>query len=51
LPRRLAGRKRERIEDVAAEREIRVLNPTYVEVEVGDDADADTVIATEATDE
>ena len=48
---KVGGRKRERIEDVAAEREIRVLNPTYVEVEVGDDADADTVIATEATDE
>ncbi|ERG95037.1 MAG: ribosomal protein L32E [Haloquadratum walsbyi J07HQW2] len=50
---KVGGRKRERIEDVAAEREIRVLNPTYVEVEVGDnaDADADTVSATEATDE
>ncbi|MFC6613775.1 50S ribosomal protein L32e [Halopenitus salinus] len=35
---RIAGsvgaRKRERIEEVAEEREIRVLNPTYVEVEV-----------------
>ncbi|AOW79548.1 50S ribosomal protein L32e [Halodesulfurarchaeum formicicum] len=30
----VGGRKRERIEDVAAEREIRVLNPTYEEVEV-----------------
>jgi len=30
----VGGRKRERIEDEAAEREIRVLNPTYVEVEV-----------------
>ncbi len=26
---KVGGRKRERIEDVAAEREIRVLNPTY----------------------
>ncbi|XVH32289.1 50S ribosomal protein L32e [Haloferacaceae archaeon DSL9] len=33
----VGGRKRERIEDVAEDREIRVLNPTYVEVEV--DAD------------
>jgi len=30
----VGGRKRERIEDRAAEREIRVLNPTYEEVEV-----------------
>jgi large subunit ribosomal protein L32e len=30
----VGGRKRERIEDVAEEREIRVLNPTYEEVEV-----------------
>jgi len=30
----VGGRKRERIEDAAEEREIRVLNPTYVEVEV-----------------
>ena len=29
----VGGRKRERIEDVCEEREIRVLNPTYVEVE------------------
>jgi large subunit ribosomal protein L32e len=49
---KVGGRKRERIEDVAAEREIRVLNPTYVEVEVGDDADAEpvTATATEGTD-
>jgi large subunit ribosomal protein L32e len=33
----VGGRKRERIEDVCAEREIRVLNPTYEEVEVSDD--------------
>ena len=33
----VGGRKRERIEDVCEEREIRVLNPTYVEVEVTDD--------------
>ena len=31
---KVGARKRERIEEVAAEREIRVLNPTYVEVEV-----------------
>ncbi|WP_416840801.1 50S ribosomal protein L32e [Haloferax sp. DFSO52] len=30
----VGARKRERIEEVAEEREIRVLNPTYVEVEV-----------------
>ncbi len=30
----VGARKRERIEDIAAEREIRVLNPTYEEVEV-----------------
>ncbi|MFB6198340.1 MAG: 50S ribosomal protein L32e [Halobacteriaceae archaeon] len=30
----VGGRKRERIEEVAEEREIRVLNPTYEEVEV-----------------
>ncbi|WP_049936013.1 50S ribosomal protein L32e [Haloplanus natans] len=30
----VGGRKRERIEDVCEDREIRVLNPTYVEVEV-----------------
>ena len=30
----VGGRKRERIEDVCEEREIRVLNPTYEEVEV-----------------
>ncbi|MFC7323216.1 50S ribosomal protein L32e [Halorubrum rutilum] len=34
---KVGGRKRELIEDEAAEREIRVLNPTYVEVEVDDD--------------
>lgn len=33
----VGARKRERIEDVAAEREIRVLNPTYEEVEVTTD--------------
>jgi large subunit ribosomal protein L32e len=33
----VGGRKRERIEEVAEEREIRVLNPTYVEVEVTDE--------------
>jgi large subunit ribosomal protein L32e len=32
----VGGRKRERIEDVCEEREIRVLNPTYEEVEVGE---------------
>ncbi|WP_311172353.1 50S ribosomal protein L32e [Halobellus ordinarius] len=31
---KVGGRKRERIEEVAEDREIRVLNPTYVEVEV-----------------
>jgi large subunit ribosomal protein L32e len=30
----VGGRKRERIEDECEDREIRVLNPTYVEVEV-----------------
>ena len=34
---KVGGRKRELIEDEAEEREIRVLNPTYVEVEVDDD--------------
>jgi len=34
---KVGGRKRERIEDEAEEREIRVLNPTYVEVEVDDE--------------
>ena len=34
---KVGGRKRELIEDEAAEREIRVLNPTYVEVEVDDE--------------
>ncbi|OYR42248.1 MULTISPECIES: 50S ribosomal protein L32e [unclassified Halorubrum] len=34
---KVGGRKRELIEDEAEEREIRVLNPTYVEVEVGDE--------------
>ncbi|MFW6153492.1 MAG: eL32 family ribosomal protein, partial [Halobacteriota archaeon] len=33
----VGGRSRERIEEVAEERGIRVLNPTYVEVEVTDD--------------
>jgi large subunit ribosomal protein L32e len=33
----VGGRKRERIEEVAEEEEIRVLNPTYVEVEVSDE--------------
>ena len=32
----VGGRKRERIEDVCEDREIRVLNPTYEEVEVGE---------------
>ncbi|MFB6138611.1 MAG: 50S ribosomal protein L32e [Halobacteriaceae archaeon] len=32
----VGDRKRERIEDVAADRGVRVLNPTYVEVEVGE---------------
>jgi len=34
---KFGGRKRELIEDEAEEREIRVLNPTYVEVEVDDE--------------
>ncbi|WP_415381418.1 50S ribosomal protein L32e [Halosimplex sp. TS25] len=33
---KVGGRKRERIEDEAEDREIRVLNPTYEEVEVDD---------------
>jgi len=33
----VGARKRERIEEIAEDREIRVLNPTYVEVEVSDD--------------
>lgn len=33
----VGARKRERIEELAEDREIRVLNPTYVEVEVTDD--------------
>ncbi|MFB6219411.1 MAG: 50S ribosomal protein L32e [Halobacteriaceae archaeon] len=33
----VGARKRERIEELAEEREIRVLNPTYVEVEVTDE--------------
>ena len=33
----VGGRKREQIEDVCEDREIRVLNPTYIEVEVEDD--------------
>ncbi|WP_435068613.1 50S ribosomal protein L32e [Haloplanus sp. C73] len=35
----VGGRKRERIEDVCEDREIRVLNPTYIEVEVEEDAE------------
>ncbi|WP_435144550.1 50S ribosomal protein L32e [Halobaculum sp. P14] len=34
---KVGARKRERIEDVCADREIRVLNPTYEEVEVDDE--------------
>ncbi|RAW47031.1 50S ribosomal protein L32e [Halorubrum sp. 48-1-W] len=34
---KVGGRKRELIEDEAEERDIRVLNPTYVEVEVDDE--------------
>jgi large subunit ribosomal protein L32e len=34
---KVGGRKRERIEEVAEEEDIRVLNPTYVEVEVNND--------------
>ncbi|WP_135664110.1 50S ribosomal protein L32e [Halorhabdus rudnickae] len=34
---KVGGRKRERIEEVAENEGIRVLNPTYVEVEVNDD--------------
>jgi len=34
---KVGGRKRERIEEVAESEGIRVLNPTYVEVEVSDD--------------
>ncbi|MFO7834932.1 MAG: 50S ribosomal protein L32e [Halohasta sp.] len=33
----VGGRKRERIEEVCEDEEIRVLNPTYIEVEVDDD--------------
>ena len=33
----VGGRKREAIEEISEEREIRVLNPTYVEVEVNDE--------------
>jgi len=33
---KVGGRKRERIEEEAEDREIRVLNPTYEEVEVND---------------
>lgn len=33
----VGARKRERIEEVAEDQEIRVLNPTYVEMEVSDD--------------
>lgn len=39
----VGARKRERIEDRAEERGIRVLNPTYVEVEVEDDQTASEV--------
>jgi len=34
---KVGGRKRERIEEVCEDEEIRVLNPTYIEVEVDDD--------------
>jgi len=34
----VGARKRERIEDVCEDREIRVLNPTYIEVEVEEEA-------------
>ena len=34
---KVGGRKRERIEEVCEDEEIRVLNPTYIEVEVEDD--------------
>ena len=42
----VGGRKRERIEDVCEDREIRVLNPTYEEVPVDelDDEDAPTEV-------
>ena len=36
----VGGRKREQIEDVCEDREIRVLNPTYVEVEVETEEEA-----------
>jgi len=35
----VGARKRERIEDVCEDREIRVLNPTYIEVEVEENAE------------
>ncbi|WP_251343061.1 50S ribosomal protein L32e [Haloplanus halophilus] len=35
----VGARKRERIEDVCEDREIRVLNPTYIEVEVEEEAE------------
>jgi len=34
---KVGGRKRERIEEICEDEEIRVLNPTYIEVEVDDD--------------
>ena len=34
---KVGGRKRERIEEICEDEEIRVLNPTYIEVEVEDD--------------
>ncbi len=37
----VGGRKRERIEDVCEDREIRVLNPTYEEVEVESEVEAE----------
>ncbi|WP_338739242.1 50S ribosomal protein L32e [Haloplanus salilacus] len=36
----VGGRKRERIEDVCEDREIRVLNPTYIEVDVDSEEEA-----------
>jgi len=49
----VGGRKRERIEDYAEAEGIRVLNPTYEEVDVDADADADaeTDTAAEVTEE
>jgi len=34
---KVGGRKRERIEEICEDEEIRVLNPTYIEVEVDDE--------------